>query len=42
MRSSPLLGIIAVILMASAWAYAADKPTDPQIAHIAYTAGDLE
>ena len=42
MRSSPILGIIAAILIAPAWAYAADKPTDPQIAHIAYTAGDLD
>jgi putative membrane protein len=42
MRFSPILGIIAAILIVPAWAYAADKPTDPQIAHIAYTAGDLD
>ena len=42
MRSSPILGIIAAIFIVPAWAYAADKPTDPQIAHIAYTAGDLD
>jgi putative membrane protein len=42
MRSSPILGIIAAILIAPAWAYAADKPTDPQIAHIAYTADQLD
>jgi putative membrane protein len=42
MRSSPILGILAAIFIAPAWAYAADKPTDPQIAHIAYTAGDLD
>ena len=42
MRLSPILGIIAALFVAPAWAYAADKPTDPQIAHIAYTAGDLD
>ena len=42
MRFSPILGIIAAIFIVPAWAYAADKPTDPQIAHIAYTAGDLD
>jgi len=42
MRFSPILGTLAAIFIAPAWAYAADKPTDPQIAHIAYTAGDLD
>jgi putative membrane protein len=32
----------AAFAMAPTWAQAADKPTDPQIAHIAYTAGDLD
>ena len=41
MQSSPILGIIVAVLIAPAWAYAAE-PTDPQIAHIAYTAGDLD
>ncbi len=35
--------LAAIVLFASAaGAYAADKPTDPQIAHIAYTAGVLD
>jgi putative membrane protein len=42
MRLSPVLGIIAALFIIPAWAYAADKPSDPQIAHIAYTAGDLD
>ena len=32
----------AAFAMAPTWVQAADKPTDPQIAHIAYTAGDLD
>jgi len=32
----------AALAMAPTWVHAADKPTDPQIAHIAYTAGDLD
>ena len=40
MRSSIL--ICAVLALAPAAARAADTPTDPQIAHIAYTAGDLD
>src|ERR1041385_2583839 len=32
----------AAFAMAPTWVHAADKPTDPQIAHIAYTAGDLD
>jgi putative membrane protein len=31
-----------MMLLTSTAAYAADKPSDPQIAHIAYTAGDLD
>ena len=42
MRSSPILGILAAIFSAPAWAYAADKPTDPQIAHIVYTSDNLD
>jgi putative membrane protein len=30
------------MLLAGTTAFAADKPSDPQIAHIAYTAGDLD
>ena len=33
---------VAILLAASLPIRAADKPTDPQIAHIAYTAGDLD
>ena len=32
----------ALMLTTAAGALAADKPTDPQIAHIAYTAGVLD
>jgi putative membrane protein len=32
----------AAFAMAPTWVHAADKPMDPQIAHIAYTAGDLD
>ena len=39
-RASLLAAI--VLLAGAAGAYAADKPTDPQIAHIAYTAGVLD
>lgn len=42
---SPLkASLIAAALFASgpAWAQAAAKPTDPQIAHIAYTAGEID
>jgi putative membrane protein len=41
MRSSTIL-ICAVLALVPAGARAADTPTDPQIAHIAYTAGDLD
>jgi hypothetical protein len=44
MRHSRIRGLAAVILplLITLPAHAADKPTDPQIAHIAYTAGDLD
>jgi len=44
MRHSRMCGVVAAILsvLATGPAHAADKPTDPQIAHIAYTAGDLD
>ncbi len=35
-------GALAALLLASGIAYAQGKPTDPQIAHIAYTAGQLD
>lgn len=43
MKSSLLIRMTAAFfLSSSAMTYAADKPTDPQIAHIAYTAGVLD
>lgn len=44
MKFSSFAGRMAVALLLSgaSFAYAADKPTDPQIAHIAYTAGVLD
>ncbi len=44
MRNSTISGLAAAILLAAATpsVQAADKPTDPQIAHITYTAGDLD
>jgi putative membrane protein len=42
MRSSILITAVIALTLASTLAGAADKPTDPQIAHIAYTAGDLD
>ena len=44
MRFSQTCNLAAAILFATltATAYAADKPSDAQIAHIAYTAGDLD
>lgn len=44
MRMIEISGIAAAILLATATApvHAADKPSDAQIAHIAYTAGDLD
>jgi len=40
--AAAIAGIASAILMTSAAALAADKPTDAQIAHIAYTAGDID
>lgn len=44
MRHTQICGLAAVILSALATVptQAADKPSDAQIAHIAYTAGDLD
>jgi putative membrane protein len=43
MHIRPLAAIAALCLLTAApFAQAADKPTDPQIAHIAYTAGALD
>jgi len=43
MRTSTSCSLAAAMtLLASTAVYAADKPSDPQIAHIAYTAGDLD
>jgi putative membrane protein len=43
MRTSTSCSLAAaMMLLATAAVYAADKPSDPQIAHIAYTAGDLD
>jgi len=43
MRTSTSCSLAAaMMLLTSTAVYAADKPSDPQIAHIAYTAGDLD
>jgi putative membrane protein len=44
MKLSTCAGRLAALLLiaGSSFAYAGDKPTDPQIAHIAYTAGVLD
>lgn len=44
MRAFKFSGLAALMtcLLITPPAHAADKPTDPQIAHIAYTAGDLD
>ena len=42
MRYSSILGLAAILSLVPALVCAAGKPTDPQIAHIAYTAGDLD
>jgi putative membrane protein len=34
--------LATMILLSGSYAQAADKPTDPQIAHIAYTAGEID
>lgn len=42
MRGSSLIASVALLLASASTAPAADKPSDSQIAHIAYTAGDLD
>jgi putative membrane protein len=42
MKLTPALFAVAALLALSVPASAADAPTDPQIAHIAYTAGNLD
>ena len=42
MLRSSMIGLAAGLILSTAVATAADKPSDPQIAHIAYTAGDLD
>lgn len=42
MLRSPMIGLVAGLMLSTAVAIASDKPSDPQIAHIAYTAGDLD
>lgn len=42
MRPSFLIALAFGLMLSPALAAAADKLTDPQIAHIAYTAGDLD
>ncbi|PSJ57656.1 DUF4142 domain-containing protein [Pseudaminobacter soli (ex Li et al. 2025)] len=42
MRIRPIVMLATIYLGAAPVALAADKPTDPQIAHIAYTAGAID
>ena len=42
MMFAKITGACAALILASGIAYAQGKPTDPQIAHIAYTAGVLD
>ncbi len=42
MHRSSTLALLGGLLLASGAVIAADKPSDPEIAHIAYTAGDLD
>jgi putative membrane protein len=42
MMFARITGACAALLLASGIAYSQGKPTDPQIAHIAYTAGVLD
>jgi putative membrane protein len=42
MMFARITGACAALILASGIAYAQGKPTDPQIAHIAYTAGVLD
>ena len=41
-KQAPALIAALLLVTTAGTGYAADKPTDPQIAHIAYTAGDLD
>ena len=42
MLRSSMICFAAGLMLSSSISSAADKPSDPQIAHIAYTAGDLD
>ena len=42
MRTSSATAFFAAFLLSTGAAFSAEKPTDPQIAHIAYTAGELD
>lgn len=42
MLRSSMISFATGLMLSTAIAAAADKPSDPQIAHIAYTAGDLD
>jgi putative membrane protein len=42
MKTSALVGAVAALFATAALAQGAPKPTDPQIAHIAYTAGEID
>lgn len=42
MRTSSATALAAGLLFSAGAALAADKPTDPQIAHIAYTASEID
>jgi len=42
MRTSSTTALIASLFLSAGIAFAADKPTDPEIAHIAYTAGEID
>ena len=42
MRTSSATALIAGFLLSAGIAFAADKPTDAEIAHIAYTAGEID
>lgn len=42
MQKPALVGAIVALFASAAFAQPASKPTDPQIAHIAYTAGEID
>ena len=42
MRIFSATALATALLLSTGIAHAADKPTDPQIAHIAYTAGEID